>query len=161
MFENAVLCKNISDLVCDNKSLNTFSGIMTELDGIVERYNEMKQELEDLHLANLSERDVANIVQEFKNEINSVRVMSHIRDLRGVMLILEARRILQPENPWALEKISQIVDRPFGLERIKHYNRYLQAKILLNQNSPPKPDGETNCKLKLVDEGISLCLLFL
>ena len=132
---------------------------MAQSNRIIEHYKEMKEELEELHLANLSKRDVANIIEEFQHNINSVRVARLITDLKGVISILEARKTLLPENPWALEKIAQIVDRPYGQERINEYKRYLKATTLLYEQRHQEPNVEFNCKPRLIDIGIFLIFI--
>lgn len=118
----------------------------------MERYKEMKEELEELHLANVSKIDISNIIDAFQYEINSIRVACHIKDIKGIISILEARGTLHPENLLALETISEIVNRPFGRERINDFKRFLQFEILSNKDSHPEPIRETRCKLNLTDE---------
>jgi len=118
---------------------------------VINHYEEMKKELEELHLADLSKTDIGNVISEFKCEINSVRVSSRVKDLRGVISILEARGSLLPEDPWALEKISGIVNRPFATKRISNYKHYIEAEALLNKIPNQEPAKKRDCRLQLTE----------
>lgn len=96
------------------------------------RYNDLINDLEGLYLAGLSAAEIKTLVTNFETQIQSKRVCSHIKDLKGLINILEARNILKLDNVEALSKAAQVVGREAAIKRVEDYQQQL---IVFHQRS--------------------------
>ena len=105
-------------------------------------YEELLKDLEKDCLAGVSEEELKGVVKHFENIIESNRVCSHIKTLSGLIKILEARGVLKPSDVTALEKVSELLQRPTGVKRVQEYCN--NQPILINAWSSPPLLGAAN-----------------
>lgn len=84
-------------------------------------YDVLIEETIKLHLADLPEKDIKHAVELCREHIQSNRVISYIKDIHGLISILEARNALNPQNVDTLLQISKAVNRPAATRRVDHY----------------------------------------
>ena len=100
-------------------------------------YEDLINDLETDCLSGISEEEIKIVVQHLENEIHSKRVCSHIRSLNGLIKILEAREILKPNDVKSLEMISQMLQNPLALRRVRKYSNSLPKLNFFKYPSPP------------------------
>jgi hypothetical protein len=100
-------------------------------------YSVLIEDVVKLHLAALGERELKDALERFRDQIQSNRVMSYIKDINSLVSILEARNVLNPQNVDALLEISKIVDRPLAARRIEDYKKH--REIVIHPPSPVLP----------------------
>lgn len=87
--------------------------------------------LEDIKklMAGLTEQQIKDAVESFREQIQSNRVASYIKDISGLISILEARNVLHSKNVDALLLISQTVNHPLAIKMVENYKRYKEPTV--------------------------------
>ena len=135
-------------------------------------YSVLIEDIVKLHLGGLTDQEVKDSVELFHEQIESNRVMSYIKDIRGLVSILEARNVLNPQNVDALIQVSNHVKRPFALKRIEDYKKSLFSTQIYNNNQMAATSAIPTTKTPiavatpvtpgkddLTDKGTHICLL--
>ena len=109
---------------------------------VFNRYNDLIKNLVEVHLTGLTLEEIKHAVAHFDAEIGSKRVSSHIKDIRSLISILEARTILKPEDVGHLETVARLVRRRSALSRIGEYKTWM-----LERPDTQQPDTPSTPKL--------------
>ncbi len=141
-----------------NRHISVNKFIMLPTRDIRNPYSVLIEDVVKLHLAALTEKELKDAVEHFRDKIQSNRVMSYIKDIYSLVSILEARNVLNPQNVDALLDLSKIVNRPLAARRIEDYKKH--REIVIRPPSPipvPKPgntiDFLSPSRDKLTDKG--------
>lgn len=71
---------------------------------LAESYTNLKKIIINAPMGNRS-LDINTLIDQFSSQINSVRTCSQIHDLSSLMMVLEKRDVLDPENVVSMEFI--------------------------------------------------------
>lgn len=85
-------------------------------------------------MANVTEQQIADIVEIFRGVIQSNRVISYIKDINDLISILEARNVLYSQNVEALLRISRTVNCAKAIGLIETYKSYKPDILRLPPN---------------------------
>lgn len=125
-------------------------------------YSVLIEDVVKLHLAALTEKELKDVVEHFRDQIQSNRVMSYIKDIYSLVTILEARNVLNYQNVDALLDISRIINRPLAAKRIQDYKK--QRELVMHPpllKIAPQICSATNhqsSRERLTDKGMALLI---
>ncbi|KZS04322.1 Uncharacterized protein APZ42_032618 [Daphnia magna] len=131
---------------------------MVSIRDIRNPYSVLIEDVVKLHLAALTEKELKDVVEHFRDQIQSNRVISYIKDIYSLVTVLEARNVLNSQNVDALLDISKIINRPLAAQRIQDYKK--QKELVLHPTlpkiAPPPPlcieSGQQISREKLIDK---------
>ncbi|KAI9557637.1 hypothetical protein GHT06_017465 [Daphnia sinensis] len=134
---------------------------MVSIRDIRNPYSVLIEDVVKLHLAALTEKELKDVVEHFRDQIQSNRVISYIKDIYSLVTVLEARNVLNSQNVDALLDIAKLVNRPLAAQRIQDYKKHREFVMhppLPKIAPPPRPPSSCNetshqiSKEKLIDK---------
>lgn len=100
-------------------------------------------------MAGLTEQQVRDAVLIFQDLIDSKRVVSYIKDISGLITVLEARNTLHSQNVEDLLTISKAVDCPLAIKMIENYKKYKEP---IKRSEPSRVSIESPVKNPIVEQ---------
>ncbi|XP_057366665.1 uncharacterized protein LOC130687505 [Daphnia carinata] len=107
---------------------------MVSIRDIRNPYSVLIEDVVKLHLAALTEKELKDVVEHFRDQIQSNRVICYIKDIYSLVTVLEARNVLNSQNVDALLDIAKLINRPLAAQRIQDYKKHRELVM-----HPPLP----------------------